>query len=101
MQAPPPMIPPQFLDRLLDLLQIATIAGIGWLVRVQMQTRDDVRDIKHTLFGPQGTNGLRGDMKEAQDEQAAQHTHIVRLADGLNETRRAVQLPERDYLHGT
>jgi hypothetical protein len=97
MQAPAP----DMLDRVLDLAQIISLALVGWGVRVLMQTRDDVRDIKHTLFGPQGTNGLRGTVADVQDQQAVNTTRIVRLADGLNETRRAVQLPERDYLHGT
>lgn len=90
-----------FLDRLLDLVQLASVAGIAHLVRVQMQTRDTVRDIKHTLFGPQGTNGLRGDVTALKDHGPQIDMRVARIADGLNETRRTVQLPEIDYLRGT
>jgi hypothetical protein len=95
------MAPPDNFDRLLDVAQVLALGLLMWGVRVLMQTRDDVRDIKHTLFGPQGQNGLRGDVSELQASATHADTRTTRLADGLNETRRHVKMPEVDYLRGT
>jgi hypothetical protein len=70
---------PEAVKWLVNILQLIAVAGVTFLIRGQAQHTKDMAEIKTTLIGIDGKNGIRGAVADLEAATEDQWKHIARL----------------------
>lgn len=69
---------PEIQKMLVWALQLIVVAGVTYLIKGQQQHGNELRDLKTTLIGIDGKNGIRGDVTELKGATEEQWKHIAK-----------------------